>query len=97
MKKHVILGNGGAAVSAICAIRSVSAADEIVVVSKEICYAYSPVLLTYYLSGRIKYDDIFIFNKTSYRKNNVKTILGKKAGRVNPARREVRLDDGSSI
>lgn len=97
MKRHVIIGNGGAAISAVLAIRSVSSEDEIVIISKEACPAYSPVLTTYYLSKSIPYEGMFLCDDRFYRRNAVQAILGKKAIRVVPTSRAVLLEDGTAV
>ncbi|MFQ6059258.1 MAG: NAD(P)/FAD-dependent oxidoreductase [Anaerolineae bacterium] len=97
MKRHVIIGNSGAAISAVQAIRSVNQEDEIVLISKEGCPAYSPVLTTYYLSGRIPYEGMFICDEAFYREHGVETILGVKAVKVDPHTRQVALADARRV
>lgn len=96
-RRHVIVGNGGAAVSAIAAIRHLAPKDEIVSISREDCPAYSPVLTVYYLSGRIPYRGMFICNRDFYRSHRVTTRWGQAANAVDPVRREVRLADGTGL
>ena len=66
MKKHLIVGNGGAAISAVRAVRSIRSDDEITIISKESSLAYSPALTIYYLSGSIRYRDMFICDSSFY-------------------------------
>lgn len=96
-RRHVIVGNGGAALSAIVAISRLAPKDEIVSISREDCSAYSPVLTVYYLSGRIRYQGMFICNREFYRRHRVVTRWGQAATAVDPSRREVRLADGTSL
>ncbi len=97
MKRHVIIGNSGAAINAAKAIRSVSADDEITLVSREIGPAYSPVLITHYLSGHIPYEGLFFVDADFYRRNRLQLVSGRSATRVDAARHVVELDDGASI
>ena len=59
MENYVIIGNSGAAINAVRAIRSINKKDKITLISKESCAAYSPVLITYYIDGIIPYEDLF--------------------------------------
>ncbi|MFC1916717.1 NAD(P)/FAD-dependent oxidoreductase [Chloroflexota bacterium] len=97
MKKHVIVGNGGAALSCINAIRSLAVEDGITVLSMESCLAYSPVLLTHYLAGTMAYQDMFLGDKAFYQASNVTTLLGRKVVKVEPARQRVLLEDAHSV
>lgn len=97
MKKHLIVGNGGAAISAVRAIRAVNLDDEITIISKENCCAYSPVLATYYLGGRIGREDMFICDESFYRQNKVNTVLGRKAANVDTKLRRVYTDSDEAL
>lgn len=94
MKKHLIVGNGGAAISAVTAIRSINSDDEITIISKENCLAYSPALTTYYLSGNIGYADMFICDEMFYRQKRVNTLLARRVVKVDPKLRKVYTDGG---
>lgn len=93
----MIIGNGGAAISAVRAIRSINFNDEITIVSKENCLSYSPSLTPYYLSGNISYKDMFICNKSFYLQNKVNTFLGRKVVKVDTSLKRVYLDRGKSL
>ena len=93
----MILGNGPAAISAVQAIRSLTDEDTIVLVSKESCPAYSLPLTTYYISGRISYDGIFLCDEGFYRQHKVEFLPGKKAIEVQPNSMSVLLEDGTLV
>ena len=97
MKRHLIIGNGGAAFNAILAIRRLGPEDKISVVSPENCPAYSPMLTPYYISGSIPYSSMFLCKSSFYRKHHVKTILGRAVVAVEPERQRVYLDDGRKL
>ncbi|MDP6347276.1 MAG: FAD-dependent oxidoreductase [Dehalococcoidia bacterium] len=97
MKHLVITGNGGAALNALRAIRSVSRSHHITLISGEDCPAYSPVLTTHYLCGTISYRKMFICNRDFYRSHGVKTILGDGAVAVEPDRQRVVLAGGQAV
>lgn len=96
-KRHVIIGNGGAAISAVRSIRRCNDRDEILLISKENYFAYSPMLTTYYLKEKISFEDIFLCDSEFYRKNKVQTIMGRQVAGVDPFSKEVRLENGNSV
>ncbi len=59
MKRHVIVGNSHAGTTAIEWMRQVNQDDEIILISREDCPAYSPALTTHYLGGHMSYDQMF--------------------------------------
>lgn len=97
MVRHLILGNGITAISAVRAIKSVSPQDRITIVSNEPYPAYSPTLITYYLMGKIGFRNIFIFDKASYRDNGVDLRLNCKIAKVEADRKKVLLGDGEIL
>lgn len=97
LKRHVIIGNGGAGVNAAKAIRCTSYEDDIIIISRESCRAYSPVLATHYLAGHISYDDIFFVDDGFYERNGIRTLLGRRVISIDPHARVVGLEDGYSI
>ncbi len=97
MRRHVVIGNGGAAISAVRAIRSVTAEDEITLISQEDGPAYSPMLLPYYLAGHIRRRDLFICNQDFYRAHRVQELLGHRIIKVDTRNRTVLLEDNSTV
>lgn len=97
MKKHLILGNGGAAISAVRAVRSIRSDDEITIISKESSLAYSPALTIYYLGGSIGYRDMFICDESFYREKRVNTLLGRKIVKVDTLLKKVYADSGEVV
>ena len=59
-KKHLIIGSGSAALSALDKIRSLNQEDEVKLVSQEDCLPYSPTSLPYLLAGRVKEENIWL-------------------------------------
>jgi nitrite reductase (NADH) large subunit len=85
-KRIVIIGNGGAGLSAIRAIRSVDQSSFITLISSEDCYAYSPVATTYYIAGKITREQLFLTDESFYKKHNVQILLKKKVLEIVPGR-----------
>jgi len=95
--RQVIIGNSAAGLSAIKGIRKVDRVCPIILISVESCNAYSPVLTTYYLKGRISKEDFFIVDSDFYRSQGIKTVFGRKVIEVDPLEQKVRLDNGIDI
>jgi len=93
-RRLVILGNSAAALSAIRAIRSRGGDEQVTVVSREECHAYSPVLTTYYLRGVVPERRLFLCDAGSYRDLAVECRFGRTAVELDSARQCVLLDDG---
>ena len=92
----MIAGNGGAALAAVRAIRSVDRVSHIRVISAEDCYAYSPVSLTYYLSGRISRSQLFLTNADFYQGLGVELIRGEKVTEILPGVRVLKVKAAGS-
>ena len=75
-KRHVIIGNSAAALSAVKAIRRRDKKGFITLVSAEKHYAYSPVLLPYYISKKINRNALFLTNKKFETKYNIILPVG---------------------
>lgn len=87
----MIIGNSAAALNAIKAIRENDSAGHITLVSAESHYAYSPVLLPYYVSQKIDRSALFLADQNFYEQNRVKLVLGNPATRVDPQNQQVQL------
>ena len=90
-QRQLIIGNSAAALNAVKAIRENNSTDPITLVSAERHYAYSPVLLPYYVSKKIKRPALFLADEHFYQQNGVELILGNPATRVDPQNRQVIL------
>lgn len=95
--KNVIIGNGAAGVNAIKAIRESGSSCDIVMVTAENCNAYSPVLITHYLSGEILLEEVFVVDSQFYKKNCVQVAFGDKAIGLDPSKQIVYLESGKKI
>lgn len=96
-KKHTIIGNSAAGLSAVKAIRKMGDPGPIVLISAQNYNAYSPVLTTHYIAGEITRPDLFLVDDSFYRKLNVQTMLGWRAVEIDQVSRLVYLDDGSRV
>ncbi len=96
-KQLVIIGNSGAALSAIRAIRQEGNSWPVTVVAKETHPAYSPVLTTYYIGDRIDRQRLFLVDDKFYSDLGVEVIFGKEAVDLDLRRQCVRLVDDREL
>lgn len=97
MKRHVIIGNGTAAVGCIEGIRSKNREDEITVISKENHAVYSRPLISYYLEGKTDTERMRYRDADFYEKNGCKVYYGVSADHIDPDRKTVTLSDGTEL
>ena len=94
---YVIIGNSAAAVGAVEGIRSIDRDGRITVISDEKYRTYSRPLISYWLMGRVADDKIYYRGEDFYENNGVETMLGRRAVKIDPAKKLVTLDDGAQI
>ena len=95
--RYVIIGNSYAAVGAVESIRELDQAGEIVIISDEPYRAYGRPLITYWIAGAVREDQMDYRPAAWYERQRVKTKLGRKVMQVDPASRQVTLDDGERV
>jgi NADPH-dependent 2,4-dienoyl-CoA reductase/sulfur reductase-like enzyme len=93
----VIIGNGGAGVSALQTIREVDKKSDITIISCEKYPAYSPCSLPNLLAGEIDEPTIFRFDKQFYNRLNAKFMKNAEALQVLPKKKEVKLVNGKTV
>ena len=94
---HVIIGNGGAGVSALQAIREIDKKSDITIISREKYPAYSPCSLPNLIGGEITKPKIFRFDSNFYNTLNAKFMKNCEAVNIFPDKKKIKLADGSSI
>ncbi|UCE36114.1 MAG: NAD(P)/FAD-dependent oxidoreductase [Thermoplasmata archaeon] len=94
---YVIIGNGGAGVSALQAIREVDKNSDITIISREQYPAYSPCSLPNLIAGEVDKPKIFRFDKNFYHRLNTKFMKNTEALQIFPQDKEVKLVDGNRI
>lgn len=95
--KYVIIGNSAAAVGCIEGLRKCDKSGSITVISDETHHVYSRPLISYYLAGKVKPDNMVYRKKDFYEKNNVTTMFGRKAVSIDAKAQKVALDNGKSV
>ena len=76
--KTVIIGNGGAAMECVEALRGCGSGAEIHLMSDSVFPAMNPTLLTYFIAGKIGLENLFPYSGDFYEKHGVKLHLGSK-------------------
>lgn len=95
--QYVIIGNGGAGVSALQAIRESDKTSDVTIISREQYPAYSPCSLPNLLSGEIDKPTVFRFDKDFYRRLNARFMKNTEALQIVPRDKKVKLANGKSI
>ncbi|MDO9574132.1 MAG: FAD-dependent oxidoreductase, partial [Candidatus Contubernalis sp.] len=95
--KYVIIGNSAASVGAVEGIRNVDSQGIITVLSEESYPAYSRPLISYYLAGKVKEEDMYYRDSDFYEKNRVELLLGKKVIGIEPKQGIVEVEGEQPI
>jgi NAD(P)H-nitrite reductase large subunit len=94
---YVIIGNGGAGISGLQAIREVDKESKVTIISREQYPAYSPCSLPSLLGGEIEKPTIFRFDKQFYSRLNANFIKNMEALEINTKNKKVRLADNKNV
>ena len=94
---YVIIGNSTAAIGAIESIRKYDRTTPITLVSDEPWHTYSRPLISYYLGGKVKEENMIYRPLDFYTNNNVETLLGVKAVKVDFEGKTVALENGKTL
>ncbi|HOK56786.1 MAG TPA: FAD-dependent oxidoreductase [bacterium] len=81
-KRYIIIGNSASGVSCIEGIRENDKEGEILVFSDEDYFNYSRPLISYYLAGKLKEDQLNFKDEKFYEKNNVKLFLKTRCEKI---------------
>ncbi|MBW2207213.1 MAG: NAD(P)/FAD-dependent oxidoreductase [Deltaproteobacteria bacterium] len=95
-KRHLIVGCGAAALSALKQIRKLGSDDEVQLVTMEDYLPYSPMSLPYLVSGRRKEEEITIADNDFFKKMNATLTRGRCVTKIDPGTKKVMYDDGES-
>jgi len=89
--KYVIIGAGGAGISAVEAIREYDQNSQIVMISNEEVPPYSASLLLYYLIDEQKRNEVFWKGKDFYDRMDVTPILGNEVTNIQPEDKKIKV------
>lgn len=95
--RYLIIGNSAGGIGAIEAIRLVDKEGSIVIVSDEMYPVYSRPLISEHLAGERKLEGILYRSEDFYRQNQVQTVFGKRAVRLDLDLCEIELEDEKKV
>lgn len=95
--KYLIIGNSAGGIGAAEAIREVDRKGSLAIVSDEPYFTYSRPLISEYLAGKRSLEKMRFRLADFYEKNDIRTLLGSKAERLNIDEHTVELEDGGTI
>lgn len=96
IKKHLIIGAGSAALSALAEIRRVNSEDEVKLITREEHPPYSPAALPYLLSGKITEAELWMKGENHFKNLRSSLVKGKEVAQVVPEQQKVVYSDGIS-
>ena len=94
---YVIIGNGGAGISALQAIRSVDKKSPITIISREKYPAYSPCSLPNLIGGKVDKPTILRFDKEFYNRLDVEFVKNTEIIQIFLDEKEIKDSKGKSI
>ena len=95
--KYLIIGNSAGGIGAAEAIREIDGAGSITIVAEEPYPTYSRPLIAEYLAQRCPLERMDYRPVDFYERNNIRTVLGKKAVKLVPDKHLIELDSGEQI
>lgn len=93
-RKHLMIGAGPAALSALQMIKSIRPDDAVVLMTKEDHLPYSPTALPYLLSGRIARPSVWLKEEGYFKKAGAVLMQGREVVEVDPAKKTVAFSKG---
>lgn len=95
-RRHLIIGSGAAALSALKQIRKLGSKDEIKLVTMEEHLPYSPMSLPYLISGKRTEEDITIVDDDFFHKVDATLARGKRVEKIDPDQKQVFYVEGGN-
>ncbi|MDR1941219.1 MAG: FAD-dependent oxidoreductase [Endomicrobium sp.] len=92
--KYVIIGNSAAGVNAAEAIRKNDAKGTVTIISDEEFSAYGRPLISYYLEGKVKAENMFYRDDNFYKSRNINAVLNTKAEKIDVKNKTVSANTG---
>ena len=92
--KYLIIGNSAAGVNAADAIRKNDKIGSITILSDEEFPAYGRTLISYYLEGKVKAENMPYRDENFYKSRDIKVALNASVKSIDADRKEAVLSDG---
>jgi len=97
MAKYVIIGGSAGGIGAVEAIREVDPVGTLTVISEEKVPQYSRPMISEYVSKEATLDTMKYRGDQFWKNNNVKTLTGRTATKIDFTKKQVELDGGDKI
>ena len=97
MTKYVIIGGSAGGIGAVETIREVDPAGTLTVISEETVPQYSRPMISEYVSREATLDTMKYRGDQFWKNNNVQTLTGRTATKIDFTKRQVELDGGTKI
>ena len=96
---YLIIGGGVAGTTAAGVIRQKKPDSSIGIISDEPHYLYSRIMLSKpnFFLGKIPFEQIWLKNEKWYAENNITFLGGKKAVKLDPSKKTIRLKNNTEI
>ncbi|MEJ5186189.1 MAG: FAD-dependent oxidoreductase, partial [Candidatus Geothermincolales bacterium] len=95
--EYLIIGNGGAGLTAARTLRNLDAGGKITIVDEETHPCYYRMRLPDYICGWKDRDSVFFVTRDFYREKGIEFLGGRRVTRVVPEKRLVELDGGEAL
>jgi len=97
MAKYVIIGGSAGGIGAVEAIREIDPIGTLTVISDEPVPQYSRPMISEYVSKEATVDTMKYRDDQFWRNNNVQTLTGRTANKIDFTKKQVTLDGGDKI
>jgi len=97
MTKYVIIGGSAGGIGAVEAIREVDPMGELAVISEESFPQYSRPMISEYVSREATLETMKYRGDQFWKQNNVQTLTGRAAVKIDFTKKQVELKDGTKI
>ncbi|MDR1195663.1 MAG: FAD-dependent oxidoreductase [Endomicrobium sp.] len=95
--KYLIIGNSAAGINAADAIRTLDKKGAVTIVSNEEFPAYGRPLISYFLSGKVKAENMNYRDDNFYSSRNIELFLNTEAEKVDAVNKKVTLKGGKKL
>jgi NAD(P)H-nitrite reductase large subunit len=97
MSKYVIIGGSAGGIGAVEAIRKVDPVGTLTVISEETVPQYSRPMISEYVSREATLDSMKYRSDQFWKNNNVQTLTGRAATKIDFTKKQVELEGGDKI
>ena len=97
MTKYLIIGGSAGGIGAVEAIREIDSMGTLTIISEENVPQYSRPMISEYVSKEVTLDKMKYRGDLFWKNNNVQTLTGRTAVKIDFTKKQVELDGGDKI